>query len=377
VLRDGLAGCYNGGRMRASVDRRGPVVQARQVSRLSRKQWAATVILGLAVVCAACGTGSFAGLFLMDALPESLVGVIERSPTAEVVSPSALETTSPTATSTTAPLPSPTSTVTATAPFVVPQALPTSSPREPFVADGWEPDDTAAEATSIEVGATQSHNLHVEGDSDWLCFEAEAERTYAIGTSQLGREVDTVVSLYDDAGKQLVSDDDGGEEFRSSLLFWMAEEDVGLCVMVRSFADTAGGRDTEYNVSVRLAQDFLIDEYEPDGTRGRASHIEVEETQEHNRHASGDVDWIFFEAQLGTTYVISTSNLGDLADTAIYLYDAQDNQLGFDDDSGAEPLASRLRWTAPASGVFYIKVVDWLQGSAGPGTGYDVLLLVR
>jgi hypothetical protein len=39
--------------------------------------------------------------------------------------------------------------------------------------------------------------------------------------------------------------------------------------------------------------------------------------------------------------------------------------------------ASRLRWTAPSNGVYYIKVVDRLQGSSGPGTGYDVSLLVR
>lgn len=345
--------------------------------RLSKKQWAVTLILGLAAACAAFGAGSFVGLYLVEGLPGSSMGVTDTSPTAEAVSPSPAETTSPTPTSTRVQLPSATSTGTAAATFVVPQALATSTPREPFVADGWERDDSAAEASSIEVGGTQSHNLHVEGDRDWLCFEAEAGRTYAIETSQLGREVDTVVSLYDDPGKQLVSDDDGGEEFLASLLLWMAEEDSRPCVMIRNFADTVAGRGTEYDVSVRLAENFRIDEYEPDGSRARASRMEVGETQGHNRHASGDVDWMFFEAQSGTMYVISTSNLGDLSDTAIYLYDGQGNELAFDDDSGGEMWASRLRWTAPASGVVYIKVVDWLQGSAGPGTGYDIFLSAR
>jgi len=313
----------------------------------------------------------------MDAFPESLVGVTEPSPTAEADSPTPLETILPTATSTMVPLPSPTLGEAAATPFVVPQELPTSTPQVPFVADDWEPDDSAEEASSLEPGETQSHDLHAKGDHDWLCFEAVAGATYAIQTSQLGREIDTVVSLYDEAGKQLAEDDDGGEEFLSSLMFWMPEEDGRLCVMVRSFSDTVAGRGTEYDVSVRLAENFRIDEYEPDGSRGRASRIEVGETQGHNRHVSGDVDWMFFEAQAGTTYVINTSNLGALVDTAIYLYDDQGNELDFDEDSGGEMWASRLRWTAPESGVFYIKVVDRLQGSSGPGTGYDVSLVVR
>jgi hypothetical protein len=344
---------------------------------LSRKQWVVTAILALVTVCVAFGVGSLAGLHLMGAYPESLVGVAGASPTAQAPSATPLETILPTPTSTRVPLPSPTPAETSATPFVVPQALPTSTPVVPFVADDWEPDDSAEEASSIEPGETQSHNLHVEGDHDWLCFEAIGSTTYAIQTSQLGREIDTVISLYDDAGKQLAEDDDGGEEFLSSLMYWMPEEDGRLCVVVRSFSDTAAGRGTEYDVSVRLAENFRIDEYEPDGSRARASHIEVGETQWHNRHVSGDVDWMFFQAQAGTTYVIKTSNLGAKVDTAVYLYDGQGNELAFDEDSGDEIWASRLRWTAAVDGVLYIKVVDRLQGSSGPGTGYDVSLLVR
>jgi hypothetical protein len=125
---------------------------------------------------------------------------------------------------------------------------------------------------------------------------------------------------------------------------------------------------------VGLADRFRVDEYEPDDTRRQATRIEVGETQRHNRHAAGDVDWLSFEAQAGTTYVIKTSGLGDRADTAIHLYNAWGAELAFDDDSGTELWASRLRWTAPESTLFYVKVTDWLQGSSGPGTGYDVSL---
>ncbi|HJX38961.1 MAG TPA: hypothetical protein VJ714_10185, partial [Anaerolineae bacterium] len=80
------------------------------------------------------------------------------------------------------------------------------------------------EARPVELGVSQSHNLHVPGDQDWLYFETEPGQSYQIGTSNLGREIDTVVTLYDSEGSQLASDDDGGEDFRSSRVFWMAQE---------------------------------------------------------------------------------------------------------------------------------------------------------
>jgi hypothetical protein len=256
----------------------------------------------------------------------------------------------------------------------IPSGHPTAIPEEPAVPDEWEPDDTPENARPVDMGGAQAHNLHAAGDQDWLYFEGEADGSYVIQTSNLGREIDTVVSLYDSNGNELASDDDGGEEFRCSRLFWVAREGGRLYVQVRGLADTEEGAGTGYEVSVGLADSFRVDEYEPDDSAAEATRIEMGETQRHNRHVSGDEDWVFFQAEAGQVYVVETSRLGNQVDTVLYLYDGQGNRLALDDDGGDEDRASRLRWTATESGLFFVKVANWLPTWSGPGTGYDLTL---
>jgi len=349
---------------------------------VSRKQWVVTVMLGLAAVCLFFCAGSYLGLYLTEGGPQpSLVLARPTAPWQESPSPTIVEEESatPTATKTAAPsttarAETPTPGGTLAVPPTIPSGPPTAIPEEPVVPDEWEPDDTPEDASPIEMGGVQGHNLHVAGDQDWLYFEAEPGESYQIETSNLGREIDTVVSLYDSTGNELASDDDGGKEFGSSRLFCVVEEGGRLYVQVRGLADTEEGFGTRYEVSVRLAEGFRMDEYEPDDSPALATRIELGETQRHNRHVSGDEDWISFRAEAGSTYVIETSRLGDQADTVVYLYDPEGNQLALDDDGGDEERASRLRWTAPDSGLFFVKVGNWLPTWAGPGTGYDLVL---
>jgi hypothetical protein len=349
---------------------------------VSRKQWVVIVVLGLAAVCFSFCAGSYLGLYLTAGVPD-LSPVLARlaAPWQESPSCTVVAAVSATATATKTAAPSPTAraeTPTPGSALVVPPTIPsgppTAIPEEPVVPDEWEPDDTPEDASPIETGGVQGHNLHVAGDQDWAYFEAEQGRSYVIETSNLGREIDTVVSLYDGTGTELASDDDGGEEFGSSRLFWVAEEGGRLYVQVRGLADTEEGPRTQYQVSLRLSEAFRMDEYEPDDSATQTTRIEVGERQRHNRHVSGDEDWVLFQAEVGSTYVIETSRLGGQADTVIYLYDAQGNELALDDDGGDEDRASRLRWTAPNSGLFFIRVGNWLPTWAGPGTGYDLTL---
>ena len=349
---------------------------------MSRRQWVVTVVLALAAVCVFFCAGSYLGLYLTGGAPD-LSPVLARpaAPWEESPSPTFVEEVSATATATRTPAPTPTVRAetptpgsTLAGPPTIPSGHPTAIPGEPAVPDEWEPDDTPEDASPIEMGGVQGHNLHVTGDQDWVYFEAEEGGSYVIETSNLGREIDTVVSLYDSTGNELALDDDGGEEFGSSRLFWVAEEGGRLYVVVRGLADTEEGLGTRYQVSVRLAEGFRMDEYEPDDSPAEARGIEVGETQRHNRHVSGDEDWLSFRAESGSTYVIETSRLGDRADTVVYLYDAQGSELALDDDGGDEDRASRLRWTAPDGGLFFVKVGNWLPTWAGPGTGYDLTL---
>ena len=68
----------------------------------------------------------------------------------------------------------------------------------------------------------------------------------------------------------------------------------------------------------------------------------------------GDEDYFSFRAQSGAEYTIETRAPSGL-DTIITLYSAQGARLMQDDDDGAGR-ASKMEWTAPSSGTYYVKV---------------------
>jgi len=101
-----------------------------------------------------------------------------------------------------------------------------------------------------------------------------------------------------------------------------------------------------------------------------AQPIALGETQTHNFDSLGDQDWIKFTAQSGLTYTIQTSNLGPAADTYLYLYDTDGSTLLAANDDYGGSLASRIEWTAPLTGTYYVLVKHWNPNVGGCGTGY-------
>ncbi len=70
----------------------------------------------------------------------------------------------------------------------------------------------------------------------------------------------------------------------------------------------------------------------------------------------GDKDWSRFQVQPNTTYTLTTYNLSAQADTVLDLYDASNNLIASNDDSGAADHGSRIIWQAPstAKGWYYL-----------------------
>jgi YVTN family beta-propeller protein len=129
------------------------------------------------------------------------------------------------------------------------------------------------------------------------------------------------------------------------------------------------------------------DPYEPDNTPATARSLPLDRSsQNHTFHVTGDEDWFRFQASAGTIYTVTTSNLlsavdplGGIAhtDTIMFLYDSNStSELARNDDYLPNNLASRIVWSAPHSGWFYIRVMDFygrglclgytITGSHGP-----------
>lgn len=245
--------------------------------------------------------------------------------------------------------------------------------------DAFEPDNSADDAKPILVnGDPQTHDFHAPGDEDWVTFEAAAETAYVIETSNLGTSGDTVMTLFDANGAQLLSDDDGGEG-RASKIEWTAPANGTVFVQVRHFLASQSGPETEYTIAVAGTEPEPVategDEFEPDNTADDATEIDVDGTlQRHTIHVAGDEDWVSFAATSGFEYTIETRNLDASADTFIYLYDSEGNELRRDDDGG-EGRASLIVWTASADEPLFVRIRHYDPQAGGDDTGYDIGIL--
>ncbi len=87
-----------------------------------------------------------------------------------------------------------------------------------------------------------------------------------------------------------------------------------------------------------------------------------------------DKDWYQFTAVGGTTYRIETGNLEPQADTVLFLYKVDCGELiiSHDDISWPTNVASLIEWTAPANGVYHIRVESHDWRVYGAQTGYTV-----
>ena len=241
-----------------------------------------------------------------------------------------------------------------------------------FEADEYEPDNTLEQANQLTLDVPQTHNVHLEGDPDWLLLQVEKGSTYVLETLDLGAGIDTIIYLYDEGGDELVHNDDSGEDGVGSRIIWTADSTGVLYVMVRDYWDDTVAEDMEYTISFTESEPSEADDYEPDDSQDQASEIEVGSYQTHNLHVTEDHDWVCFQATAGTVYLVETLNLEERIDTHISLYDSDGEQLAEDDDSGPETLASGLSWSAREGGTLCLMIRDLDDEAAGPGTGYAI-----
>jgi hypothetical protein len=111
----------------------------------------------------------------------------------------------------------------------------------PSAADGYEPDDTAAQAKPISPkGLWQEHSTWPAGDGDWTTFDAEAGSTYVIETTATVGVEDTYVYLYDSDGTTLLASNDDSPAWPFSRIEWTASADKKVYVVVRNWEAVAG-----------------------------------------------------------------------------------------------------------------------------------------
>ncbi|WP_129628510.1 M4 family metallopeptidase [Candidatus Oscillochloris fontis] len=240
--------------------------------------------------------------------------------------------------------------------------------------DTFEPDNAITTARSIQINTSaQNHNFHIPGDQDWGYFYPTSGWIYMIATTNLGTCGDTTLQLMDRYGNSLVYNDDYGS--LASRIVWTATSSDPLFVRVAHYSSSTSGNCTSYDLSVTGTAGIPIDAYEPDDMSSQARTIMIGSgAQTHNFHTTSDVDWVYFDAVAGTTYTLYTSNLGNNADTYLWLYSSSGTLLASNDDYLT--WASQIVWTAPATGRYYAAVNAFNSTGGTLTSTYDLSVVV-
>ena len=209
--------------------------------------------------------------------------------------------------------------------------------------------DDRASASQLTTDVTASGDINFNADHDFFRFNAAAGAQISAETTLVGLP-DSIITLLDES-TTLTSNDDGGVGL-ASRIDWTIGADGTYYVDVQSFNEDSSGTYT-------LELDHIDDH--SDATAG-ATFAPVNATSGGTLEVTGDTDYFAISATSGRDYVFET-HLGSLSDSLIRLYDGGGTFITSNDDGGVG-LASRIDWSAPSSGTYFVEV-DAFSTQAG------------
>lgn len=237
--------------------------------------------------------------------------------------------------------------------------------------DVYEPDDTAAQAATFTIGATQPRAFCIDGDADWVSFAATAGTSYRIETLNLASNVDTYLALFDRDGTTQLAWNDDVDGSAASRLWFTPTASGTYYVKAR---DSFGRGDTKRTYDLRIVTVACPDTFEPDNTLAQASPIALGATQARAYCAPNDDDWVSFTATAYTVYRIEALNVaaGTSPTLTIYASDGTTTLQSSPYASAGQPVT--LDFTPSTSGTYYIKARNFFGQEGNPTLTYDLRL---
>ncbi|TWT40170.1 hypothetical protein Pla111_34340 [Botrimarina hoheduenensis] len=204
--------------------------------------------------------------------------------------------------------------------------------------------DDAGAATPVAIGSATPGQIFPIGDPDYFSFAATAGQFYRLATDD--RQISaTEITLYDTDGvTPLLVDDSVG--IGDAWIAWIAPADGIYYAAVRELGNNSIG-----------SYDFLVDAVTTTSVAAPST-------------TPGQIDTTLqskafrLVGYAGVPYIIDTDGPGRTIDTTLALYDAQSNQLGFDDDGGSGS-SSRIEFTPTVDGVYFLEVREYNDDQTG------------
>ena len=222
--------------------------------------------------------------------------------------------------------------------------------------------------STLSPGSFVTSEIDTSGDSDWFSITLTAGQTYTFSTFLPGGGLsDSILTLYNSAGVQIVQNDDANTAARLyySEITFTATTSGTYFLGVSGFGSSTG----QYYLSSTRPQNDAIA-----GSASTSASLTIGAVPTAGTlDQTGDRDWYAVTLQAGQIYEFTTSSTGNASDvdTTITIRDANGNVLGFNDDSSGT--YSRVRFEAPSSGTFYIDVGGWADSQSGP---YQIAAIV-
>jgi hypothetical protein len=119
------------------------------------------------------------------------------------------------------------------------------------------------------------------------------------------------------------------------------------------------------------------DSFEEDDTSTLARLIDLGVPQRHNTCSIGDVDWVYFHASAGVSYMIRALAAGPTSWDIVELVDSDGSTVLLQALPPATSLIGQgaaLCWTAPRDSVFFVRVRPQNPRAAGNETAYDLIV---
>jgi murein DD-endopeptidase MepM/ murein hydrolase activator NlpD len=167
-----------------------------------------------------------------------------------------------------------------------------------------------------------------------------------------------------------------GAELRSTIFYG----EMGFSYEFQIRAVAANGKALDFPETAEthtyLTNSCLEDAFEStdpgDDEQATATQLIVAEEQTHNFCPSGDVDWLTFQAVTGQELEFSAAPTGTNSAVAMMLFDSDGSTVLGEVHPANANSSSVLAWTAPADGIYFLRLTPQDAKTFGTDAAYTV-----
>lgn len=240
--------------------------------------------------------------------------------------------------------------------------------------DPFEPDDNSGQATLQALNSDSApHSISPVGDQDWIRFVLNERSNVTIETIQAAGNADTRMWLYNSNVNELAYNDDDGDGNLSRI----QQNNLATGTYYVKI-DEYGNNATIDFYSISLSAEAAPlpgDPYEPDNNSGQATLLDHNAT--HGGHSivpANDQDWFRIVLNQTSDITLSTVSVINGADTRMWLYDVNVNEIAYNDDGNGN--LSRIERNNLPPGTYYAKVDEYNNDNIIEAYGLELTVVV-